>query len=158
MTLADGGIDLLGRLAVLAALFVQRGLAALGKKKRRRGSPWLHRWQRRGLRRGKVPSPPAPSASCRHPVRGGCSCPAGMSCRRSVGVPLIHLSKWKPCIISQAMPCFSCITSMVCAVSKVDSYMIGILLKTCACNFSLQQQIRPTHVGSHTSKGRRYCL
>ncbi len=45
-------------------------LAGLGKKKRRRGSPWLRRWQRRGRRRGKVPSPPAPNASCRLPVRG----------------------------------------------------------------------------------------
>ncbi|MCK9213819.1 MAG: hypothetical protein M0P52_05055 [Rhodoferax sp.] len=68
--LADGGIDLLGCFPVVAALFVQSGLQGLEKNSRRRGSPWPHRWRRRARRRARVPSPPAPSASCRRPVPG----------------------------------------------------------------------------------------
>ena len=40
---------------------------------------------------------------------------------RSVGVPLVHLLQSKPCIMSHAMPCFSSITAMAWAVSKVGS-------------------------------------
>ena len=46
-----------------------------------------------------------------------CSCPAGISARRSAGLPVVHLSQLKPCSMSQAMPCFSSITAMACAVS-----------------------------------------
>ncbi len=165
--LADGGVDLLGRLAVGAALLVQRGLQGLEPSRlgggetdcrrqpagrtrreaagestnsRRRGSPWLHRWRRRGRAERS-------ETDCRQAARrvsaGAlinaressittctqrflpssysrmCSCPAGMSARRSVGLPVVHLFQLKPCIRSQAMPCFSSITAMACAVSKV---------------------------------------
>ncbi len=46
-----------------------------------------------------------------------CSCPAGMSFRRSIGVPVVHLAHLKPCIMSQAMPCFECITALASSVS-----------------------------------------
>ena len=45
------------------------------------------------------------------------SCPAGMRARRSTGVPVVHLRQLRPCSMSQAMPCFSSITAIACAVS-----------------------------------------
>ncbi len=37
------------------------------------------------------------------------------------GCAVVHLSQLKPCMMSQAISCFSCITAMACAVSRLGS-------------------------------------
>ncbi len=70
--------------------------------------------------RAVTASSPQPSASTGPRARRFTApCPAEMSARRSADFPLVRFSQSKPCIRSQAMPCFSSITAIDCAVSKV---------------------------------------
>jgi hypothetical protein len=124
--LADGGVDLLGRLAVAAALLVQRGLQGLEK---------AHVVaDRRGFIAGGAEGEGA--GELRHHLHPALLAvflfedvllPGGDELQALGRRAVVHLSQLKPCIMSQAMPCFSSITAMACAVSKVGFALAAAL-------------------------------
>lgn len=65
----------------------------------------------------------------------------------------VFLSGWDE---SEAPQCFSKITALVFAASRVSFCIIGMPLKSSAYNFFHQLQTRLDHVGSYTSRGLRY--